>query len=238
MKKSIKVIALILTLILVASVFALIGCDNNKEYVVEEEKVFYLDVKQFDFLNLGIASLIIDKNASQVILRPDGTATLRIVILEDVVGALGGLITEDMLAGLDITPLVDQYAVNIVPGFDINKPKETFKLLEDSMGIKFYNVDFDDPNVKALFDVLAGHGTLPEDFMLPAPIGIEYNCNYTMEDLVSEYTGEYTAVYMGDKNEGGEPYVVMTMETNPETQKQEVFFEIKFLNVTFRAVER
>lgn len=238
MKKTSKIIALCLTLILIASVFALFGCDNNKEYVVEEEKVFYVKVNEFDFLNLGLAALLIDKDASQVILRPDGTATLRIVILEDVVGALGGLITDDILKGLDLTPLVNQYAVNIVPGFDINKPKETFKLLEDSMGLKLYNVDFDDPNVKALFDVLAGHGTLPEDFMLPAPIGIEYNCNYTMEDLVSEYTGEYTAVYMGDRNKGGESYVVMTMENNPETQKDEVFFEIKFLNVTFRAVER
>lgn len=234
MKKTSKIlISVLLVLTLASSLVVLTACDETPVPVIETE--FALDLSNSSVWDIpgSLLALAIDKTNSNIVLRSDGTMTLRLVITSFANTVIGG-----MLGGgsLNLGSFVDTYLKPIVPGFDVNDIPASLELAKRSLGVSFINLDYNDTNVAALLEALKTGGTLPEDFKLPAGFGVEVNSSYVIKKVTDAAGTTYEAVYLTPSDPDTQPYLVMTLGKD-ENGVHDLTCMVDFVKLRLHAVE-
>ena len=122
----------------------------------------------------GVPAVIAVKfNESYIRLGADGSFRMRFLFNSGLL-APGGI----DLSAFNLSAIVDQYAVELLPGFTLDDLQSSL-LLAKSLGVSFIGLDFDDPDIQAIARSLAQTGTLPPDMTLPDGIGFEVNTTYS-----------------------------------------------------------
>lgn len=169
---------------------------------------------------------LFDRENSKIIFYPDGTMRLQFYLVEGI-GAylpvlLPLLLGEGGLPDFDVQGvLVDQYASELFPGFTLKDWPASLDMLKAALGLEIVGIDWEQ---SALEDFLAELGetgmlpdALPEDLVLNDPFGIVYEGTYYIEKLHSDVTNtDYTAIYTGHAEKGGQPYIVGTLTENDD----------------------
>ena len=169
---------------------------------------------------------LFDRENSKIIFYPDGTMRLQFYLVEGI-GAylpvlLPLLLGEGGLPDFNVQGvLVDQYASELFPGFTLKDWPASLDMLKAALGLEIVGIDWEQ---SALEDFLAELGetgmlpdALPEDLVLNDPFGIVYEGTYYIEKLHSDVTNtDYTAIYTGHAEKGGQPYIVGTLTENDD----------------------
>lgn len=220
-----------LALLLLLNVFVLVACNRT----VKADTVYYIDTKESKIMNIPL-TLILDKE-SNITLRKDGTASVSIKTSAAFAGALNLMLSNEAVSDFDLQPIIEGMAMDFFPGFTLEDMQFTFNLLKHSLNLSIVGLDPSDPNVKAIFDEIAETGKVPSNITLPQGIGIEYNAEYRIEKVTSEFSGEYTGIFMGKQHKNGEPYIMMTLRQQKDSDKQEIYFRNEMINFTLIAKE-
>ncbi len=209
---------------------------ENPYVAFEETKRFAIDT---DTAVLGLPiGLLANKKTSYMEFRPDGTMTLRIMLPDGASSLVDGLLEGVDLSTVDISPIVDKYAVELFPGFTTDDVLYSFDLLDDNLGLSFVGLDTEHEGIKALIESIENEGKLPEVLSIPDGLGVQYEGRYTIREVENPLTGEkMTAIHMGAPYENGDGFVIMTYETNEEG-KETVNFKIDFIQVYVSATEK
>ena len=210
--------------------------EDNPYVAFEETKRFAIDT---DTTVLGLPiGLLANKKTSYMEFRPDGTMTLRIMLPDGASGLVDGLLDGVDLSTVDISPIVDKYAVELFPGFTTDDVLYSFGLLDDNLGLSFVGLDTEHEGIKALIESIENEGKLPDVLSIPDGLGVQYEGRYTIREVENPLTGEkMTAIHMGAPYENGDGFVIMTYETNEEG-KETVNFKIDFIQVYVSATAK
>lgn len=212
-KKRIIAIAIVV-LVLAASLFTLVACDDTP--VVETRFAVDLDntsVWGFPGIMLGG---IIDKEASGVVLRSDGTMTLDLILSKNVFNTLLSLdIVTDMLAGLDIASFQTTYLDPIMPGFSFDDIEGSLDQAYEALGVRFVS----NGDTNAFLETLVGiimSGELPESLEAPEGFGLRVESTYYVKDVVYPDGTVYKGVYLTPTDADTQPYVVFDLSENDD----------------------
>ena len=209
--------------------------ENNPYVAFEETKRFYIDTANVFDMPIG---LILKARESYIEFYDDGTMRFQVVLGEGSSELVDGLLKDTDLSSVDISPIVDKYAVELFPGFTTDKVLYSLGLLEDNLGLSFMGFDVEHEGIKALINSLEKDGKLPSTLSIPEGLGIQFEGRYTIREVVNPLTGEeMTQIHMGAPYEYGDGYVIMTNRIN-EDGKEEVYFNIDFINIYVKAIAR
>ena len=208
--------------------------ENNPYTAFEETKRFY--IKDVNVMGIsGLIYYILNAKESYIDFYPDGTMKLQITLGNGAGATVDSLLQDVDLTTFEIAPIVEKYAVELFPGFTTDDVLYSFGLLEENLGVAFTGLDTEHEGVKALIESIEKDGKLPETLSIPEGLGIKCECRYTVREVVNPLTGEeMTQVHMGAPYENGDGYVIMTHRTN-EAGKEEVYFNIDFIQIYLRA---
>ena len=160
-------------------------------------------------------------NESYIRLGADGSFRMRFLFNS-------GLLALGDLSAFNLSAIVDQYAVELLPGFTLDDLQSSL-LLAKSLGVSFIGLDFDDPDIQAIARSLAQTGTLPPDMTLPDGIGFEVNTTYYLKDVYGADGTKYVGCFVGAHGQYGEPFFIFTLGTGSETQKDTLIGKILFM---------
>ncbi len=233
MKRFIKVIATAaLMILMLTNIFLLVSCDKR----VKEDTVYYIDLKESKIMDVSTTLLLAKE--SNIVLRKDGTATVFLRTSEALGGVLNYALSKGLASDFDLQPIIDGIVLDLFPGFTLEDMRLSLNLLKSSLNLTLVGFDPDDPSVAVIFQSISDTGKLPASATLPNGLGIEYNSEYHIEKVTSEYTGEYTGVFMGAHHKNGEPYVMMTLQTQADSDKQQLYYRNEMLNLSLIAKEK
>lgn len=204
--------------------------DPEREHF-DANRIFYLTNECSVWgIPLGMA---LDKSNSRITFRKDGTMLMEAYIMPEVIRGLNIQFAngEFTLPDADIQDIiVDPYASQLFPGFDLGDPMGAFEMLRQTLGLSIIGLDPEHPGIAALLDTISTTGRLPSSINLPETLGVRYEGTYYIEEVTSAATGvTYTAIYTGEAGEGGQPYIVGTL-TEAEDGTMRVSTRIEFLN--------
>lgn len=160
-------------------------------------------------------------NESYIRLGADGSFRMRFLFNS-------GLLALGDLSSFNLSAIVDQYAVELLPGFTLDDLQSSL-LLAKSLGVSFIGLDFDDPDIQAIARSLAQTGTLPPDMTLPDGIGFEVSTTYYLKDVYGADGTKYVGCFVGAHGQYGEPFFIFTLGTDSETQKDTLIGKILFM---------
>ena len=224
MKKFMKFITIVIVISVTASLFMLAGCEKEEVAPkhLSEDKTFYLD--KFDINLMGfelnpIQLNFLDLNNSFITLRANGTFTLKLAINNNMISVINSMIKGLNTSEMDINTFAEQYLYTFFPGFVLTDIPTSLNFLRNSLGAQFIGIDYESPEMMSLLTALA-EGRLPESISLPANLAIQLDTVYEIVNVHSEYTGDYTGIYVGnwDHEESYEPYLILTMYENESGQ--------------------
>ncbi|MFA5449125.1 MAG: hypothetical protein WC292_01620 [Clostridia bacterium] len=235
MKNIRKFIVLItVALIAVSSFFLLAACNDTPEYpdrrLPEEDTMFYVDFGTSKIKDnpLGLASIFFEQSESYILLRADGTATIKL-LTKPVGGVLGLPQIQEALAGATFSETEIDTFVNMIygylPGADFTDLDTVQTSFQSTLGLTLIGLDGDNEQVQNLFTSIVNDKALPSEINLPSDLrlGIEVTGEYYIKDVYSEHTDTtHTGVFMGKHHEDGEAFLLMTLTENPETNVQRV----------------
>lgn len=210
--------------------------ENNPFVAFESQKRYYID-NSTTALGMPIG-LIVNKNSSYIEFRTDGTMKLQIMLPDGASGLVDSLLAGTDLSTVDISPIIDKYAVELFPGFTTDKVLYSFGLLDSNLGLSFVGLDTEHEGIKNLIDSIEKEGKLPATLSIPDGLGVKYEGRYTVREVVNPLTGEkWTSVHMGAPYENGDGFIIMTITEN-EDGKEMVYFDIDFLQMHVSAVAK
>lgn len=222
----------------------LVGCakeESNPDFVKETVELKISSVELIDFKD-PVTKLIIDKKNSNIVLSKDGTAKITLMLNPIAISMVNILLStlnlsETGLLGLDIDGFFSMYPAGIFPGLSINDMAGAFELIKASIGLQILGLDFEDPVFAELATTLSNNGTLPDGFLLPKDkdYAIILTAPYVIRELSSPYSGDYTAVYLGELRENEEPYVIMTAQKDDTGKINQLRLHVEFLQLTVLA---
>lgn len=230
------VICLVLAVMMVSvAAFALCACDEQEETVVET--VFRIDPDESviwpDFYTM--IKKAVDFDTSAIILRSNGTMTLRLMIDDQINSLLKLVLGGNQLP--DLSGAIETYVKPIAPGFDQKDFLGSVERCGKALGISLVGFDPENPTIAALVDSLENGTTLPKDISLPSDLGIEVNYNYCIKKVTNAAGHTYDAVYLTPSDSDTQPYVVMTLGTDEETGRHSLNLMIDFIKLNLTAYE-
>lgn len=200
-------------------------------YLTDGCEVWNMEI--FDILSVLAGDLpildgieLFNREESKLIFYPDGTMRMQFYLADGIAELIplilslalgdGGLPDFNVQDGL-----VDQYAVELFPGFTLGDWAGSLGLLKGALGLEIVGVDWTQEALKPFLEELSETGMLPDS--LPSgikftdPLGIVYEGTYYMEELHSDVTNtDYVAIYTGKAGEGGQPYIVGTLSEDED----------------------
>lgn len=226
---------LILATILSACVLAFAGCEEKKTYA--EEDISFGVTNETTVMGIPL-NLVLDPS-SGIELKKDGTFVLSLMLNDGAPRLLNNYFDLEAMSEADLSGFINAYVKPLFPGFTLDDVKGSLDLIKNSLGAEIVGLDFEDENVKKLVDSLETTGKINSDLVIPEGLGIRYTSFYEIKTLKSESTGkEYTAIFTDKYSEGGEPYFVLTMDTDPESGKKTLALRVEFLNLSLRLVQK
>lgn len=215
MKKSLRLAAIItLIAVLFISAASLYGCTPKKEFMEQDTYFFITDFSLLGY-DMNLAGLL-EKGESYVLLRSDGTCHISIKPNKGLI-ALGN----ELLRQIDIDDeylrsFSFQYLEVMFPGFTIDDVSYSLSLLQ-SVGAKLAGLEEGIPEYEQFKNALeSGNGL--NNVSIPKTLAIEVDTVYEIKHLRSQYSGDYTAVYIGryDETYSKEPYIICTLYENED----------------------
>lgn len=244
MKKSVKIIALAVCLIIICAA-VLAGCGEKKE-TLNEDATFYLDYFSINFVDFKpdtwkhiIVPLLFDLNNSYIKLSKKGEVTLNLKVNEGAVALLDMFhIDLSAISEMDLKGMADIYAAAILPGFALEegKVRESVELLK-SLGAELV-LDYDDPKVVALVESLEKTGHVNKDFQIPSQIGVRYEGEYEVRHATTADGREKTVIFVDEYGKNGEPYLQFELTTDTESNLRSVHLRVDFLELDLTATEK
>lgn len=250
MKKSVKIIALAVCLIL-ACTAVLAGCGEKKE-TLDKDTTFYVVPAGFkiNFIKLSdsawelLTPLLFDLNNSYIKLKKDGTIELNLKVNEAISSAMKFLssigfdVDLSAISEMDLKGMADIYAAAILPGFTLEegKVRESVELLR-SLGAELV-LDYEDEEVKKLIKSLEETGHANKDFQIPAQIGVRYEGEYEVRHATTFDGKEKTIIFVDEYGVNGEPYLQFELTTDAETNLRSVHLRVDFLELDLTATEK
>lgn len=244
-KHLIKILILTIVLAMVlSSTFLFAGCGDEEKNTDFVEETVVLKITSLGIIKPELSDviiLLIDENKSDITLSDDGIATIQITIKAAAITAINGLLANldlsEGLLGLDLEAFFDMYPAGIFPGLSIDDIAGAFELIKASLGLQIAGLDFEDPAFAELATALQENGSIPDGFKLP--VGKDYaviiTAPYVIRELSSPYSGDYTAVYLGQLRENEETYVIMTAKKDEFGTINYLRLHIEFLQLTILA---
>jgi hypothetical protein len=233
MKKFIKVMTIIaLAALLATNALMLISCSKR----VKQDTTYYIDTKKSSIM--GSSTKVFLDPDSKIVLRKDGTATIFIKTSKALGGLLNFALSQGLASDFDLQPIIDGIVMDFLPGFTLEDSRLSLNLLKSTLNLSIVGLDPDDPSVTAIFDSIAATGKVPSNVTLPDGLGFEYNAEYRIKKVTSEYSGEYIGVFMGEQHKNGEPYVMMTLQNQTDSDKKQLYYRNEMLDITLIAKEK
>ena len=219
----------------------------NRGTVFSTELVFDRPISLSRGSVAGLPQMLLFPDSS-ITLRPDGTATIRIVPIDIeslffVLEGLTGNSISQMLGGMDLSGVL-YYFYDYFPGGELaaqkmmrEEPGKVLGYIEKMTGLSF---TWDDPDGEAkIFNIIRSIGqseALPHNIQIPGGIAIELNARYFTEEVYSSFTDTtHTAVYLYTFPFAGEPYIVMTLTNerinNRNVQVLQVYFTFEVIEI-------
>ena len=224
------VIILLIGCLFLLNIFVFTSCDTDKNKYVEENKKYLIDTRNSRIK--GIPLSFFTDTSSYIELRTDGTATIYVKSNEGIGGTLEYFIDkEEYIKNMDISAYEGMIA-DYLPGFKLEDIENGLHLLKNSTGVCIEGINFEDPTIEAFINDLSEKGKLTSNIESIDYIGIKYEANYNIENIRSESGENYTVAYMGEHNENGQPYIILTMSTDEESGKEKISFRILPVDAT------
>lgn len=222
-----RLVTILCVFILLSPCVLMTSCKKVDTRFVESDTVYNIVLKESSVQDLPL-NMILDES-SKITLRSDGTATvfLKSVRIDRI---LEFAFDNFDIGSLNLTEFV-QIATQYFPGFSVSDMEKSLEMLKANMGLELKGFDFTDPETDALFAEIAQTMTLPRNAKYPENLIIEYSQNYYIKEVFSETKGSYMGVFMGNHEENGEPYLIMTKSTDKSTGKS----VLKYYNVMVNA---
>ena len=253
MKTKIKVVSLAVCLVLVLSlVFALVACDKGtaaKYEYFENDMLFSIsDDGEVMGLPFGLFSSVFDPNESYFTFTSTGKLHGQLKTKTNIVGLIGGLLS---VFGVDISEIttglsdidideaiVKPYVLDMFPGFTLDNLKDSFALMEKSLGLSLVGIDFEHELVKEIEET----HRIPSDFVDRLPddfsFGIAFDNEYYLKTITDADGNVSKAVYVGDvvaKNENTQPFVIFTM--SEKKGKKQLELDVEFIMISLVLTE-
>lgn len=240
MKKIFKFVSIVLIIALFSALaLTLSSCKaDDGKYYIEKDTRFSVE-STTSVMKLPVM-MILDSNETYIDLRADGTMTMRFKVASGILNLVKLIFKIDlgeMIEGTDVTEFAEYYAKPLFPGFTLDDIPYSLSLLEKSIGIKITGIDFEDDEIIELCNSLSQNGTVPKGFDIPEGIGIEYNGPYYLKEVTSYEGKTYTALFMGKHEKDGQPFTIMTLGKNEESQLKTLQFRIEVIQVDLTATE-
>lgn len=233
MKKIITVLVLLTALVL--CVLPATGCEGKKTYVKED--ISFAITNESNVMGIPI-NLVLDAS-SGIELKKDGTFVLSLMLNDGAPMLLNNYFDLEAMSKADLSGFINAYVKPIFPGFTLDDVEGSLNLIKNSLGAELVGFDFEDENIKKLVESLETTGRINSDLVIPEGLGVRYTSFYEIKTLKSETAGkEYTAIFTDKYSEGGEPYFVLTMDTDSESGKNTLYLRVEFLKLTLKLVER
>jgi hypothetical protein len=233
MRKNSNILNKLVILIIILSIsFILTSCSNDN--YVEEDTTYYINTEASSVNGVTLNLFLSDNSC--IILRKDGTASIYIES-SSALFSLASIYLSTGMLDFDVRDAIEWLVDDYIPGFTLDDMETSFELLQKSLGITFTGVDFDNPEISALFDEIALTNEIPKDISALNGFGIEYDAVYDIQYLTSAYSGNYTAVYMGEHDENSEPFTIMTIVTDEETNTEQIILRKEFFDINLIAVK-
>lgn len=216
MKRIAKTIAtlVIMIIVLCVSSLALAGCGKEKKVYLEEDTSFtinYFTVGSLLSPELNLAGFF-DDTKSYIKLTKDGTCILRITPAKQLFTIADTMLKDVNLSTDAVDTFYDQYLNPLFPGFDLKDIDGSLALVENTLGMKFLGLEAGNPEAEALKQGIES-GNM-QGISIPKDFALELTTVYCIKKLHSDYTGDYTAVYIGnyDEETAQEPYLIFTLD--------------------------
>lgn len=242
MKNSGKTKKILTIMLIFAFCFVLIGifagCKDNEETddgkVYMEKDTLYL-IEEINLFGKSFAGFAEDEK-SYIKLTKQGEMEVRLtptaVAISTVNIALAGMNSEIDVSGFEI------YLKGLFPTESFEDMKKTVERLEKDMGIYVEGLDYESTMVKNLFQSLKESGKIPKGTILPEKIAFSVKGKYELKTIQSKTQEEpLRAVYFGDYNELGDPYIILTQYTDEEGNEL-IKIRNEILNLTITAREK
>ncbi|MDD3946890.1 MAG: hypothetical protein PHI19_03530 [Clostridia bacterium] len=225
MKKILKLaVAITMLIAMVAlSAVALTACDKQPEYnYLEQDTTFTITEFTLGALlgdSLNLAESLLDPSQSYIKLNQDGTCQVKIAFTEELISFVNFMAGDMAMGNEEIESFSYQYLEVLFPGFDLTDVSGSLALIENSLGLRIAGLDDGNPEYENLKQQIESGNGITE-LSLPEGLALELNSVYSVKELHSEYSGDYTAVYIGgyDSSYNQEPYLIFTMYTNEDNQ--------------------
>lgn len=234
MKKAAIIVSIVLIVVIVGALIAaaVFGYKSEDLGVFEEDMHFQLNT--FKVLGNDF-SFAVSMSKSYIDLNSDGTCIIRITPLPGLGNIIPAIIGGSAISYEGLEALAGQYLVPLFPGFTFDDIDGSFKLMEDSLGIKIVGFDESSPEYVSLRNKIENRQPIT-NFALPSKLAIEIKAKYKVVKLYGEDNKEYTAVHIGgyDESYAKEPFCIFTLN---ETEKgPEVRGRIEFLDMEMAAL--
>ncbi len=213
-------------LVLCCMAIAMFTACEDKE---ETEKVF---VESEVFYELDTAKVwgreitpLLDEKKTYIKLTPDGDLELRIMLNETGITLanvfIAGLgITSGENAAVDVSGL-EKYVNGLFPTESFKDMIKIIRRLETDLGLYVEGIDYESEAVKKLINGIDTEQKIYlNGILLPKNLAFVIKGKYELKEITSKTQNEpIRAVYLGEYNELGEPYVVMTQFKDSEEKE-------------------
>lgn len=207
------------------------ACPNDGKRVMEKDTYFTFDTLGSSVK--GIPVVFLNKTKSSIILRKDGTATIRLVFLD----VVGSLLSDIEIGDVDEFANILDMLYEYLPGLDLTDLNAVIKVFKGGLGITLLGVEPDDQEFQAMFTYMAETKGVPTNIYIPKGFGLEINNKYYIKDVTSPVTEvTYTGVFMGDPHPDGESFLILDLEQD-ESGKQKIIMNYPLIDLYLVAYE-
>lgn len=244
-----KRIFTILTIIILSLSVGLLSACSSEEHFKKETTYVFSEINLGSTVDLGeLSGLlggmkindILDTNASEIKFSKDGKMSFKIILNSKLITIANLALSQISLEGQEesMQEYIDMYFSQLFPGFDIKNLPKSLDIIKLSLGIELEKFDMDDEGVKSIVESIQSFKKFDSKAKIPNGFGIAFNGIYEIKTLIDKDNNQQKAIYVGEHSKNTEPFLIMMLNKDSETEIENISFSMEFIQLNCKATKK